>query len=52
MKANEDVQVLTASDKKSNGKWGVWLFRATVAATLIYFWWLLIYSHGIASQHP
>lgn len=47
------AQVKTASGKKHRGgSWGVWLFRATIAATLVYSWWLLIYSNGIVSHHP
>jgi len=47
------AQVETAAGgEHRGGSWGAWLFRATVVATLVYSWWLLIYSHGIASHHP
>lgn len=28
--------------------WGPWLFGITMALVLAFFWWLLIYSHGVA----
>lgn len=28
--------------------WGPWLFRAALAATLVFFWWLVVYDHGVA----
>ena len=28
--------------------WGPWLFGAVMVAVLVYFWWLLIYPHGVA----
>lgn len=27
--------------------WGPWLFRVALIATLAYFWWLVIYPHGV-----
>jgi hypothetical protein len=31
--------------------WGARFFFATLFAVLIFFWWLLIYSGGIAGKH-
>ncbi len=31
--------------------WGPWLFRLVLVATLVFFWWLVIYDHGAASTH-
>ena len=31
--------------------WGPWLFRLTMAGTLIFMWWLVIYDHGVAPHH-
>ena len=28
--------------------WGPKLFYGALVATLVFFWWLLIYSHGVA----
>jgi len=37
--------------KSANGKWGQVLFWVTFVAVLVFFWWLLIYDHGIVSTH-
>lgn len=29
--------------------WGPWLFRASLLAALVFFWWLLAYRHGVAA---
>jgi len=31
--------------------WGAKLFYITLVASLVFFWWLLIYSHGISPIH-
>ncbi len=31
--------------------WGPKLFWITLLVTLVFFWWLLIYSHGIETGH-
>jgi len=28
-------------------KWGPKLFLISLAASLLFFWWLVIYSHGV-----
>ena len=33
-------------DQQPAHTWGPWLFAATLVATLGFFWWLVIYSHG------
>lgn len=30
--------------------WGPWLFRVALIAALAFFWWLLVYPHGIAAH--
>ncbi len=30
---------------------GKWVFYGTLIATVIFFWWLLIYDHGATSAH-
>lgn len=37
----------SAGDKN----WGAWLFYGTLAAVLIFFWWLLIESGGVSGHH-
>lgn len=31
--------------------WGSLLFYATLIASLVFFWWLLIYSGGVTIHH-
>lgn len=31
--------------------WGPWLFRLTLAGTLFFMWWLVIYDHGVLAHH-
>ena len=31
--------------------WGPWLFRLVLLVTLVFFWWLVIYDHGVAPTH-
>lgn len=31
--------------------WGPWLLRITLAGTLMFMWWLVIYDHGVVSHH-
>jgi len=35
------------SDHKQSEILGKLVFAATFAAILVFFWWLLIYSHGV-----
>jgi len=28
--------------------WGPWLFGGVMTASLVFMWWLVIYSHGVA----
>lgn len=37
-----------AHDKPAT--WGPWLFGVTLAAILVFFWWLVIYSHGVTGH--
>ncbi|MDX8412243.1 MAG: hypothetical protein R8K46_10315 [Mariprofundaceae bacterium] len=36
---------------RKGSNWGPKLFLATLVAALIFFWWLLLYSHGVVSHH-
>jgi len=31
--------------------WGPWLFGLVLLATLVFFWWLVIYDHGVTPTH-
>ena len=31
--------------------WGPILFYATLIAVLIFFWWMVIYDHGVSTSH-
>ena len=35
----------------NRSNWGAILFYVTLLATLIFFWWLLIYSGGVSVDH-
>ena len=43
-----DEQQLPSTDASLS--WGPALFYATLAAALVFFWWLLIYGHGAAAN--
>lgn len=36
---------------RDDSKNGPILFWSITAAVLVFFWWLLIYSHGVAPHH-
>lgn len=40
-----------ANSNDASGGWGPWLFWGTFAVLLIFFWWVLIYSHGVEVHH-
>jgi len=48
--SREGASVL-ANKKADSEVLGKTVFYLTVIAMLIFFWWLLIYDHGIASTH-
>lgn len=46
------------SDEKDRAKnlageatWGPKLFAGALVAALVFFWWLVIYSHGVTPHH-
>jgi hypothetical protein len=39
------------ADKDENTLWGKLVLAATAVAMVYFFWWLLIYDHGIISVH-
>lgn len=44
----------TIGDNRSDdeeSKWGARLFIGTLFVVLTFFWWLLIYSGGVAGHH-
>ena len=51
----EGISGMDLSPKRSAGEqnnyprynWGPWLFRAALIGALVFFWWLLIYGHGV-----
>ena len=40
-----------SSEDNNDVSWGPWLLRITLLATLTFMWWLVIYDHGVISQH-
>ena len=38
-------------DKGSSTIVGQAVFYGTLAAVLVFFWWLLIYDHGVVAAH-
>ena len=44
---NDDVNTSLHDD----ATWGPWMLRITLAGTLIFMWWLVIYDHGVVSHH-
>ncbi len=41
----------TARTDHSGVSWGPKLFWLTLVLMLVFFWWLLIYSHGVEVHH-
>jgi len=41
----------TSTSVHDDTTWGPWVFRITLAGTLIFMWWLVIYDHGVVSHH-
>lgn len=39
------------NNDKSKSSWGPWLFSGVLVGLLIFFWWLVIYDHGVAPHH-
>ena len=44
---NSDIDLSLHDD----ATWGPWLFRLSMAGTLIFMWWLVIYDHGVLAHH-
>ena len=42
---------LSNKEVPAESDWGPWLFRLVLLATLVFFWWLVIYDHGVAPTH-
>ena len=40
-----------AVEEEKANKIGKWMFRILVVVALIYFWWMVIYDHGVPSAH-
>ncbi len=40
-----------ATSLHDDATWGPWLLRITLAGTLMFMWWLVIYDHGVVSHH-
>jgi hypothetical protein len=41
----------THKEVPAETNWGPWLFRLVLLVTLVFFWWLVIYDHGVVSTH-
>lgn len=39
------------NEKEDNSKNGKYLFISVLVLVLIYFWWLVLYSHGVKPAH-
>jgi hypothetical protein len=39
------------TDSAGEVTWGPKLFAGAFVAVLVFFWWLLIYSHGVTPHH-
>ncbi len=46
--SDEDAQ---HEDKGASATWGPKLFYAALIASLVFFWWLVIYDHGVKPIH-
>ncbi len=47
----EGTQMGTTASGHYETTWGPWLFRLTLAVTLFFMWWLVIYDHGVVTHH-
>jgi len=47
-KNNKPIKESVSHDGAS---WGPRIFWATLLVLLVFFWWLLIYSHGVETHH-
>lgn len=52
-KTTETDAALSNAKRKvaTTSSWAPILFWATLAGILVFFWWLLIYSHGVEVHH-
>jgi hypothetical protein len=41
----------TSKQSSENVTWGPKLFYSSLFLSLVYFWWLAIYPHGVVSTH-
>ena len=48
--ANPENEQSEATAPTVPSSWGPWLFKFLLAAGLVYFWWLTVYSHGIGPE--
>ena len=51
MALKQGVSGRIPANAQNKSNWGGKLFFATLFAVLIFFWWLLIYSGGVARNH-
>ena len=50
-KNNSDLDNTLNTSLHDDATWGPWVLRLTLAGTLIFMWWLVIYDHGVVSHH-
>jgi hypothetical protein len=48
---SEEKEMISHTSQSHDVTWGPWLLRLTLAGTLIFMWWLVIYDHGVVSHH-
>lgn len=48
---NDSNEAENNYDFAKDSTWGPWLFRGFMVLSLVFAWWLVIYDHGVVSQH-
>ncbi|MDH3644850.1 MAG: hypothetical protein OES38_22285 [Gammaproteobacteria bacterium] len=51
MALEDNARERNPGDRRRPAGWGGKLFVVTLIAVLAFFWWLLIYSGGVAPHH-
>ncbi|NOX91303.1 MAG: hypothetical protein GXP18_02290 [Gammaproteobacteria bacterium] len=51
MDTKERKESTQEHESRDGVSWGPKLFWAVLLVMLVFFWWLLIYSHGIETKH-
>lgn len=46
-----DPDLQTEAEPSASTTWGPKLFYGAAIAALVFFWWMVIYPHGVAPHH-